>query len=316
MEKRQLGNSGLWVAPLAFGGNVFGWTIDEQTSFTILDSFVDAGLNLVDTADIYSNWKPGNHGGESETIIGKWLKKSGKRDRVVIATKVGGELSPDKKGASRKYILSEVAESLKRLQTDYIDLYQLHFDDKHTPQEETLEAFAQLIQEGKVKAIGASNMEPERLKKAFEISKQNNLPAYQTLQPLYNLYDREEYERKYALICKEYNLGVVSYASLASGFLSGKYHSKEDLTGKQRGQRVEKYMNDRGMRIIKVLAEVATSLNSKPATVALAWLIAQPTITAPIASATSIDQLAEQVKATELKLDDNAIRKLNEASSY
>lgn len=316
MEKKPLGSSGIMVAPLAFGGNVFGWTIDEQKSFTILDAFVDAGLNLVDTADIYSAWAPGNHGGESETIIGKWLKKSGKREKVVIATKVGGELSPGKKGASKKYILSEVEESLTRLQTDYIDLYQLHFDDKGTPQEETLEAFAQLIKEGKVKAIGASNMERGRLLSALNISKENNLPAYQTLQPLYNLYDREKYEQQYLSICREHNLGVISYASLASGFLSGKYHSRQDLAGRQRGQRVEKYMNDRGMRIIKALNEVAGALHSQPATVALAWLIAQPTITAPIASATTEAQLAEQIKATELKLNQQAIDKLDKASRY
>jgi len=316
MEKRILGNTGLSAAPLALGSNVFGWTIDEATSFKILDGFVDAGLNLIDTADVYSSWKPGNVGGESETIIGKWLKQSGKRDKVIIATKVGNPMGPDKKGLSKKYILNAVEDSLKRLQTDHIDLYQSHVDDMDTPQEETAEAYAQLIKEGKITAIGASNITSERLKKALEISTQLGVPSYQTLQPLYNLYDREGYEENFASICEEYGLSVIPYYSLAGGFLTGKYRTEADLSKSQRGHGVKKYMNERGMRIIKALDEVAQGYDSKPATIALAWLMTRANIAAPIASATSLEQLNDLVNATQLELNNTSIERLNEASAY
>jgi len=236
MNKRKLGNSGLEVAPLAFGGNVFGWTVDEPAAFRLLDGFVGAGFNLIDTADMYPKWVPGNQGGESETIIGHWLKRSGKRKEVLIATKVGSEMAPGSKGLSKAYILRAVEDSLRRLQTDSIDLYQSHIDDPQTPLEETLEAYAQLVDQGKVRSIGASNYSAERLTKALQISKQYKLPSYQSLQPEYNLYDRAEYEAKLEPVCRENALGVISYFSLASGFLAGKYRSASDLANRSRGQ--------------------------------------------------------------------------------
>jgi aryl-alcohol dehydrogenase-like predicted oxidoreductase len=316
MKKRKLGNSGLEVCPLAFGGNVFGWTVDEATSFTLLDGFVAAGFNFVDTADVYSKWAPGNNGGESETIIGKWLKKSGNRKNVVIATKVGHEMGPTKKGLAKAYILRAVEDSLQRLQTDYIDLYQSHADDPDTPLEETLEAYAQLIKEGKVRAIGASNYGAERLAQALEASKRHRYPSYQSLQPLYNLYDRADYETKLEPLCLEKGLGVISYFSLASGFLSGKYRAEGDLTKRARGEMVKKYLNDRGLSILKALDEVSERLNSTPARVSLAWLIGRPSITAPIASATSLEQLNDLVEGARLVLDHSSIALLNHASAY
>ncbi len=314
MEKRTIGHSDLSVAPLAFGGNVFGWTADEPTSFRLLDAFVDAGFNLIDTADVYSRWAPGNQGGESETIIGNWLKQSGKRDRVIIATKLGAEMAPDKKGLSKGYIQREVDESLRRLQTDHIDLYQSHYDDLGTPIEETLETFGQLIQVGKVRFIGASNFAPDRLTQSLDLSSQHGYPAYQSLQPEYNLYDRQTYEHDYAPIIKQYGLGVINYYSLASGFLTGKYRSMVDLGQSQRGQGIKKYLNDRGFRILNALDDVAEQYSATPAQVSLAWLMAQPGITAPIASATSVEQLHDIAKAADLKLDTSAIEKLTEAS--
>lgn len=312
MEKRKLGNSGLEVSPLAFGGNVFGWTADEQTSFKLLDGFVDAGLNLVDTAESYSHWVPGNKGGESETIIGKWFKKSGKRDQVVLATKAGG--GPGKKSLSKSYLLSAVEESLQRLQTDYIDLYQAHYPDPGTPIQETLEAYAQLIKQGKVRAIGASNYTAEQLSEALKVSKELGLPRYETMQPQYNLYDRSGYEGALESVCEQNGLGVISYYSLASGFLTGKYRSEADLSKSPRGQGVKKYLNERGFRILKALDEVANKYHSTPARVSLAWLIARPGITAPIASATSLDQLNDLVGATRLQLDRASIELLDRAS--
>ena len=256
MKKRKLGNSKLEVAPLAFGGNVFGWTVDEQTSFTLLDAFVAAGFNLIDTADVYSYWAPGNRGGESETIIGKWLKRSGKRGKVVIATKVGKEMGPNSKGLSKSYILRAVEDSLRRLQTDYIDLYQSHADDPETPLEETLEAYAQLIRQGKVRAIGASNYSATRLAQALQISDQYGFPRYESLQPLFNLYDRTDYEGELEPLCRERGLGVISYFSLASGFLTGKYRSQDDLAHSARGDMVKKYLNPRGIRILEALDRV------------------------------------------------------------
>jgi len=316
MERREIGNSGIKVHRLAFGGNVFGWTIDEKQSFKILDAFVDSGLDLIDTADVYSKWVPGNKGGESEIIIGNWLKKSGKRDKVVIATKVGKPMAEDKKGLSRAYITKAVEDSLKRLQTDYIDLYQSHDDDKETPLIETLEIYTDLIKQGKVRAIGASNYNGARLKEALQVSKDNGLAAYECLQPEYNLYSREHYETELEPVCRERNIGVITYYSLASGFLTGKYRSENDLSQSSRGQGVKKFLNAHGYKILSGLDKIAAEYNSTPTSVALAWLMARPGITAPIASATSIEQLNDLIKSTELKLSSGAIDLLNIASSY
>ena len=316
MEKRAIGKSGLKVYPLAFGGNVFGWTVDEALSFRLLDAFTEAGFNLIDTADSYSKWVPGNRGGESETIIGKWLKRSGKRKNVIIATKVGSEMGPNDKGLSKTYILRAAEKSLQRLQTDYIDLYQSHFDDPGTPLEETLEAYARLIKQGKVTAIGASNYTAERLSQALDIGKQPGYPRYQSLQTLYNLYDRREYEINLEPLCKKRGLGLLTYFSLASGFLTGKYRSGDDLAGRARGEMVRKYMNERGFNILKALDRAAKQLNSKPGSVALAWVIARPGITAPIASATSLEQLDDMIEATRLELGPSSMQLLNQASAY
>ena len=316
MRKRKLGNSGLETGPLAFGGNVFGWTIDEQTSFRLLDAFVDAGFELIDTADVYSAWVPGNRGGESETIIGKWLKQGGKRNKTIIATKVGSEMGPDMKGLSKPYIVRAAEDSLRRLQTDHIDLYQSHRDDPETPQQETLEAYAQLIRQGKVRAIGASNYSAERLSESLTISRENDLPRYETLQPLYNLYDRADYEEQLLQVCEENAIGVIPYYSLASGFLTGKYRSEADLAKSARGGGVKKYLDERGFRILDALDQVAKLLGATPAQVALAWLAARPTITAPIASATSLDQLNDLIKAASLELDEASMDVLNRASEW
>jgi aryl-alcohol dehydrogenase-like predicted oxidoreductase len=315
MKKRKLGSSGLEVAPLALGGNVFGWTADEPTSFRLLDAFTTGGGDLVDTADVYSHWVPGHKGGESETVLGKWLKRGGNRKKVLVATKVGKEMSPDRKGLSKPYILRAAEDSLKRLQTDCIDLYQSHADDPETPLEETLEAFAQLIRQGKVRAIGASNYNAERLSKALQVAIQSGLPTYQSLQPLYNLYDRAEYETELEPLCREKGLGVIPYFPLASGFLTGKYRSEKDLSGSARADIVKKYLDDRGFRILAALDQVARRYRSASATVSLAWMIARPGITAPIASATSVDQLNELMKSLELELDSSAIELLNRASA-
>ena len=316
MKTHKLGNSGLEVSPLAFGGNVFGWTVDEPTSFLLLDAFVAAGFNFIDTADVYSKWVPGNKGGESESILGNWLKSRGKRRQVVIATKVGMEMGPGQKGLSKAYILRAAEESLKRLQTDYIDLYQSHTNDGETPLAETLEAYAQLVKQGKVRAIGASNYPAERLREALQVSKQNGFPSYQSLQPNYNLYDRADYETNLETVCRENGLGVIPYFSLASGFLTGKYRSEADLAGSKRGQFVKKYLNDRGFRILRALDEVADALHATPVKISLAWLMARPGITAPIASATTLEQLNDLTGATELELDQASIERLNNASAY
>lgn len=315
MKKRKLGNSGIEVYPLAFGGNVFGWTVDEPMAFRLLDAFVEAGFSLIDTADVYSRWVPGHGGGESETIIGKWFKRSGKRDKVVIATKVGKEMGPDRKGLSKSYILRAVEDSLQRLQTDHIDLYQSHADDPETPLEETFEAYAQLIKDGKVGAIGASNFTAKRLSEALRASQNQGYPAYQSLQPLFNLYDRDDYERELEPLCRENGLGVICYFPLASGFLTGKYRSEADTAQSARRDIVKKYMNDRGFRILESLDQVAQKHNATAARVALAWLIDRPGITAPIASATNLNQLNELIEATKLKLDWASMKLLNEASA-
>jgi len=316
MQKRKLGKSELELAPLAFGGNVFGWTADEKTSFKLLDAFADAGFNFVDTADSYSNWVPGNQGGESETIIGNWLKQRGDRDKMLIGTKLGSQLSPERKGLSKKYILESVEGSLRRLQTDYIDLYQSHYFDPETPQEETLAAYDQLIKAGKIRAIGASNFSPQQLAEALGISKQNNLPRYDSLQPEYNLYDRAGFEQELEPLCLENQVGVISYFSLAKGFLSGKYRSEADLNKSPRGGGVKTYLNERGFRILEALDDIAQQYNSDPASVSLAWLIARPSITAPIASATSLEQLNSLIKAAQLNLDKIAVNQLTQASQY
>ncbi len=316
MQKRQLGKSGIEVAPLTFGGNVFGWTIDEQTSFELLDEFTAAGFNLVDTADVYSRWKPGNMGGESEIIIGNWVKARNNRDKVIIATKAGGDMGQGKKDISKSYILKAAEASLKRLQTDYIDLYQTHWDVDTTAVEETLEAHAQLVKEGKVRAIGASNFTPARLKEALEASSKLGYPSYQTLQPEYNLYSREGFEKELEPLCLEHGVGVISYYSLASGFLTGKYRSESDFSKSARGQGIKKYLDDRGFKILKALDEVAQRFATTPASVAIAWLIARPSVTAPIASATNTQQLQALIKATQLNLDKEAITLLDAASAW
>ena len=305
------------VAPLMFGGNVFGWTIDETTSFQLLDAFVSAGFNFVDTADVYSNWAPGNQGGESETIIGKWMKTRGNRDKVIVATKVGGDMMKQgKKDISKKWILEEVENSLRRLQSDYIDLYQTHFDDETTPVEETLEAYGELVKAGKVRVIGASNLSPARLTASLEASARYGYPRYESFQPHYNLVEREGFEQEMEPLCVENHLGVINYWSLAAGFLTGKYRSEADLTKSPRGGGVKKYLNDRGLKVLAALDAVAGQYHSTPASVALAWLIARPSITAPIASATSMGQLDSLIAATKLELSKEDIQQLDAASAW
>lgn len=316
MEKRQLGNLGMETAPLAFGGNIFGWTVDEQSSFELLDTFTGAGFNLIDTADSYSRWAPGNKGGESETIIGNWMKQRNNRDKIIVATKVGNDMGDGKKGLSKKYIFSAVEDSLLRLQTDYIDLYQSHYDDPSTPVEETIDAYAELIKQGKVKVIGASNLSPERLKQSVEYSNSKNLPCYETLQPHYNLYDREGFEKNYQQYCVGNGISAIPYFSLASGFLTGKYRSESDLFKSARGGRIKKYLNERGYLILDALDEIAVYNNTKPATVALAWLMTRETVAAPIASATTVEQLEDLINATNLQLDKDALELLDKASEY
>ncbi len=318
MNKRAIGKTNLQVGPLAFGCNVFGWTADEETSFKLLDQFVDSGLNLIDTADVYPVWHPGNVGGESETIIGRWLKGSGKRDKVVVATKVGMKMSSELgvESLAKEYILQSVESSLKRLQIDTIDLYQAHIDDPNTPLEETLEAFSQLISQGKVRAIGASNYKAERLEAALKVSKDNGFASYECLQPEYNLCERSKFETNLESICLKEKIGVITYFSLARGFLSGKYRSLDDLSQSPRGEGVKKYMDERGFRIIDALHEVANAHNSKPARIALAWLMARPSVTAPIASATRPEQLDDLIEATKLKLAPSEISLLDKASEH
>lgn len=315
MEKRKLGQSGLLVAPLAFGGNVFGWSANESTSFSLLDEFTANGFNLIDTADVYSRWVPGNSGGESETIIGKWMRDRGNRDKVVVATKAGGDMG-EGKNVTRAYILKAAEASLKRLQTDYIDLYQTHFDNEATPVEEALAAYDTLIKAGKVRAIGTSNMSAARLLESLEASRQNGWPRYETFQPEYNLYDRKKYEQQYAKICEEQHLSVINYYSLASGFLTGKYRTAAD-TGKStaRGQKALSYLNERGLHILAALDQVAAQYHSTPAGVALAWLLTRPAVAAPIASATSKEQLHELMNGVQLQLDSAAVALLDKASA-
>ncbi len=314
MDTRALGRSGLQVSPVCLGGNVFGWTVDEAMSFRLLDAWVDAGMNFVDTADVYSRWAPGHAGGESETVIGKWLRQGGKRQRVVLATKVGKPMGENDKGLSRAYIRRAVDASLGRLQTDVIDLYQAHEDDAATPLEETLAAFAELIKEGKVRAIGASNYTAPRLALALDTSERLGLPRYESLQPLYNLVERAAYEDELEPLCVERGLGVINFFALAMGFLTGKYRSAADLGKSVRGGGVKKYLNERGLAVLAALDAVAGAIGATPAQVALAWQIARPSITAPIASATNERQLAELVAAARLRLDAPSIASIDRVS--
>jgi aryl-alcohol dehydrogenase-like predicted oxidoreductase len=316
MNLRPLGRSGLQVSPLCFGGNVFGWTVDAATSFNLLDAWLDAGFNFVDTADVYSAWAPGHVGGESEALIGQWFKRSGRRSQVVLATKVGKPMGPDKKGLKPSYIREAVEASLRRLQTDYIDLYQSHDDDTETPLEDTLGAYADLIKAGKVRAIGASNYGAERLAQALATSERHGLPRYEALQPLYNLYDRPAFEESLEPLCVQHGLGVLNFYTLAAGFLTGKYRSEADAVKSARGKgTVDKYLNPRGLRILAALDAVAARTGAQPGQIATAWLMRRPSVTSPIASATSLAQLNELIDASRLVLDENAMATLDAASA-
>ncbi|MCY0976716.1 aldo/keto reductase [Chryseobacterium wangxinyae] len=314
MELRKIKNTDLLVAPINFGGNVFGWTLDEKQSFDILDQFSGAGFNFVDTADTYSWWVNGQ-GGQSEEIIGKWMKQRGNRNDLVIATKVGSETKEHGFDISKKHILKSVDESLARLQTDHIDLYYTHFDDKKTPVKETLEAYDEVIKAGKVRYIAASNVSPERLKESFEVAEKNNLPKYVALQPHYNLLEREKFETEYADLVKEYDLSVFTYWSLAAGFLTGKYRTEEDLAKSTRGEGVRKYLNEKGIEVLKALDQISKKHATTQASVALAWLLANPLVTAPIVSATSESQLKTLFEAPKLSLSSDDIELLNNVSS-
>jgi aryl-alcohol dehydrogenase-like predicted oxidoreductase len=315
MERRKLGGTGFQIAPLAFGGNVFGWTADEAMSFKLLDAFVGAGFNLIDTADSYSRWVPGHQGGESETIIGRWIARRGRHDDVIIATKVGSDMGQGHKVLRRDYIVEACEASLRRLQVERIDLYQSHWDDEKTPLEETLGAYQQLLRQGKVAEIGASNYAAARLVQALDVSKALKLPRYETLQPQYNLCERAGFEGELQALCIRENIGVITYFSLAAGFLTGKYRSEADLVKSARGPGMKKYLNPRGMKILDSLDAVARRLNATPAQISLAWLMARPGVTAPIASATNLDQLREILGAAEIKLDAEAIAALDTASA-
>ncbi|QQN37368.1 aldo/keto reductase [Rahnella aceris] len=317
MSKRELGRSGIQVPLLTFGGNVFGWTVDQAASFNLLDALLDHKLNFIDTADVYSSWVEGNKGGESETIIGNWLKKSGKRAQIILATKVGKPMGEGKVGLSPRYIKEAVEASLKRLQTDYIDLYQSHDDDADTPLAETMAAFDALIKEGKVRAVGASNYSAPRLAEALKVSQENGLARYETLQPQYNLYDRKVYEEALEKVVTDNGLGVINFYGLAAGFLTGKYRTKADAGKSKRGENViARCLNERGLKVLAGLDQVAEKHGAQPGQVALAWQIARPGITSPIVSATSLQQLNELAQAATLKLDDTDIRTLNDASAW
>jgi aryl-alcohol dehydrogenase-like predicted oxidoreductase len=316
MDFRALGRSALKVSPLCFGGNVFGWTADERTSFSLLDAWVDAGFNFIDTADVYSRWVPGHAGGESEAVIGRWLKQGGRRDKVVIATKVGMDMGEGRTGLKPGRIRAGVEDSLRRLHVDCVDLYQAHRDDEDTPLEATLEAFARLIEQGKVRVIGASNFTAARLAQALQVSATQGLPRFETLQPLYNLYDREDFESGLQALCRREQVGVINYYALAAGFLTGKYRSQDDAAKSPRGgMTVKKYLNDRGRRILAALDAAAEETGATPGQVAIAWLMARPGVTSPIASATSIPQLNEIVRAAQLDLDGETLKRLDRASA-
>ena len=312
MQQRALGRSGLTIPPIVFGGNVFRWTADAATSHRLLDRMVAAGLTAIDTADIYSAWVPGHSGGESETVIGEWLTGSGKRADVTIMTKLGGEIAGSS-GLHPARVIEAADASLKRLRTDRIDLYQSHFDDPDVPLADTLGAFARLVEQGKVRAIGASNHTPERLREALAVSEAHGLPRYESLQPHYNLLERD-FERALAPLCEAAGLGVIPYFALAGGFLTGKYRSQADTEGRARGGNVGKYLDDRGYRVIAALEAIAADLDATPAAIALAWLIAKPAVTAPIASATDLDQLETLIEAADLRLSPELVSRLDDAS--
>lgn len=314
VQKRRLGENGPEIPAIVLGGNVYGWTLDEAGSFRQLDRAVAAGLNCIDTADVYSRWVPGHSGGESETILGKWFARSGRRKDVFLATKAGIEMGEGKSGLSARYLAEAIDASLRRLQTDYIDLYQAHEDDPNTPLEETLGAFDKLVKAGKVRFIGASNYGGARLAEALEISRRNGLASYISLQPHYNLVERKTFESDLLPVVRKYGLGVIPYFSLASGFLTGKYRRGSDASQSARAPFVQKYRNERGFAVVDALVQIAGSLNATPAQVALAWLLAQPGVTAPIASATNDDQLDDLIAAADLKLDDASIARLNQVS--
>ncbi len=315
MELRNLGASNLRVPPICLGGNVFGWTLSESDTFHQLDRAVDAGLNFIDTADVYSRWAPGHTGGESETILGKWFAQSGRRKDVILATKVGMDMGEGKQGLSAAYIEQAVEASLRRLQTDFIDLYQAHKDDSGTPLEETLGAFDKLVRAGKVRHIGASNYTGARLAEVIETSRHNNLAAYVSLQPHYNLVERLAFESDLLPVVQKYSLGVIPYFSLAAGFLTGKYQRGADPSQSARGGMVKKYLNDQGFAVIDALNEVAGKHNATAGRVALAWLLAQPGVTAPIASATNDQQLDDLIAAAGLKLDRADLQRLSQSSA-
>lgn len=314
MEKRKIKNTDLTIAPINFGGNVFGWTLDEKQSFDILDRFAEAGFNFIDTADTYSWWVNGK-GGQSEEIIGKWMKSRANRNDIVLATKVGSETKEHGYDISKKHILKSVDESLQRLQTDHIDLYYTHFDDNTTPVEETLSAYDEIIKAGKVRYIAASNLSPERLKASFEAAEKNSLPKYVALQPHYNLMEREGFEQNYAPLAEQFDLSVFPYWSLAAGFLTGKYRDEADLAKSARGEGVRKYLNPKGLEVLKALDQVSAKHNTTQGTVSLAWLLSNPLITAPIVSATSASQLETVFNAPKLVLDQEDIELLNKASN-
>ncbi len=316
MELRPLGRTGLKIAPLVFGGNVFGWTADEKTSFALLSRFFEAGFNTVDTADVYSSWAPGNSGGESEVIIGKWLKSGAvARDKAIIVTKVGSDLGEGRKGLSQKWIMQAVEDSLKRLQTDYIDLYLSHWPDASVPYEETLAAHTKLKEQGKVRAVGGSNLDATQLQASLDAATANGLQRYDVLQPEYNLYDRGGFEGPLAELCQREDIGVITYFSLASGFLTGKYRTPADTQGKARGEDAGKYLDAKGQRILAALDTVSAEIGAKPAEIALAWLMAKPTVTAPIASATSLSQLESLIKSASLSLTSDQIALLDKAGA-
>lgn len=314
MKKVKIGNTDLEIAPINLGGNVFGWTLDEKKSFEILDAFVEKEFNFIDTADMYAYWVDGKEGGQSEMILGKWMKARGNRDKVIMATKVGGETGTHPVDTSKKHILEAVDKSLRRLQTDHIDLYYTHFDDEKTPVEETLEAYDEIIKAGKVRYIAASNLSPERLTASMEASEKNGLPKYQALQPHYNLLERSKYESQYAPLADKYGLTVFPYWSLAAGFLTGKYRSEDDLNKSVRGGSAKQYLNEKGLGVLAALDKVSEKHDTTLATVSLAWLLAQPNIGAPIASATSENQLQTLFNAPELNLDADDLKLLDEAS--
>lgn len=316
MEKIKLGKSDLLISPITFGGNVFGWTLDQEKSFKLLDTFFAANFNFIDTADGYSRWVAGNHGGESETIIGNWMKKKGNRKDIIIATKVGADMGNGKKGLKSNYIKEAVEASLKRLQTDYIDLYQSHHDDLDTPVSETMTAFNKLIKEGKVRYIGASNLSAERIKESNDFARKNNLQPYISLQPLYNLYSREKFETEYLQLAEDEDLAVIPYYSLASGFLTGKYRSEKDLDKSPRGHGIKKYLDERGLRILAAMDKVAAEQKVELSQIAIAWLLHKPFINSAIASATKEKQLDELIHATSINLSIEQMNELNEASSY